>query len=104
MRLRKEFTFFLANGRPARVKILMTLKPYVKVEDMVKGLNLQSSDISKQRVLSEGDTIFDMAYREYKDPAMWRKIALVNGIENPLSIPFGTSLLLPSKEDEKGWL
>lgn len=101
---KKEFTFFLANGRPARVKISMTLKPYVKVEDMIKGLNLQSSDISKQRILAEGDTIFDMAYREYKDPAMWRKIALKNGIEDPLLIPFGTALLLPSKEDEKGWL
>jgi len=99
---KKEFTFFLSNGRPARVKISITLKPYVKVDDATKNLNPQSSDITKQRVLTEGDTLFNMAYREYKDPAMWRKIAAKNGIEDPLNIAYGKVLLLPSNEDEKG--
>lgn len=98
---KKEFTFFFANGTPARVKISMTLKPYTNVKEMAKKLNLQSSDISKKRVLVEGDSLFDMAYREYKSPAMWRKIAQVNEIVNPLTIPFGTELLLPSKESDE---
>ena len=97
---KKEFTFFFSNGTPARVKISMTLKPYTDVEEMAKTLNQQSSDISKKRVLIEGDTIFNMAHREYKNPSMWRKIAQENGIENPLFILSGTELLLPSKEEE----
>lgn len=97
---KKEFTFFFSNGTPARVKISITLKPYTNVKEMAKALNLQSSDISKKRVLVEGDTIFDMAYREYKNPAMWRMIAAKNGIDNPLTIPFGTELLLPSKDSD----
>lgn len=95
---KKEFTYFFSNGMPARVKVSLTLKPYTEVEKMAKGLNLQSSDISKQRILAEGDTLFAMAYREYNDSSMWRKIAEKNGIEDPLNIPYGTSLLLPSKE------
>ncbi len=98
--LKKEFTFFFANGTPARVKISITLKPYTNVKEVVKSLNNQSSDISKKRVLVEGDTIFNMAHREYRNPSMWRKIAQKNGIENPLFILSGTELLLPSKEEE----
>jgi len=98
---KKEFTYFYSNGQPARVKVFMTLKPYANLEVTVKKQNNQSSDISKKRVLVEGDTLFNMAHREYKNPAMWRKIAQKNGIENPLFILPGTELLLPSKEEEE---
>ena len=98
---KKEFTFFFSDGKPARVKISMTLKPYVDVEVRAKELSYESSDISKKRTLVEGDTLFLMAYREYNNPAMWRKIAKMNGIENPLDIPFGKELLLPSKESDR---
>lgn len=98
---KKEFTYFFANGMPARVKISIILKPHSVIEKMSKILNFQSSDISKKRVLAEGDTLFDMAYREYKSPAMWREIAEKNGVDNPLTIPFGTELLLPSKVNDE---
>ena len=98
---KKEFTFFFSNGKPARVKVSITLKPYVDVELRAKELSYESSNISKKRIFKEGDSLFDMAYREYNNTAMWRKIALSNGIENPLEIPFGTELLLPSKESDR---
>jgi hypothetical protein len=98
---KKEFTYFFSSGIPARAKISMTLKPYVKVKETAKSTDLQSSDISKKRVLLEGDTLFEMAYREYKSPAMWRKIAEENGIDNPLDIPYGSELLLPSKGENE---
>lgn len=98
--LKKEFVFFFSSGIPARVKISLTLKPYVEVKQSVQEANYQSSDISKKRVLIEGDSVFEMANREYKDPSMWRKIAQMNDVENPLNISFGTELFLPSKERE----
>lgn len=97
---KKEFTFFFSHGTPARVKVSITLKPYTKVKEQAQSLDLQSSDISKKRVLVEGDTIFDMAFREYKNSAMWRDIAEKNEIDNPLLIPFGTELILPSKDGD----
>lgn len=97
---KKEFTYFYASGTPARAKITLTLKPYVNVKETAQSADMQSSDISKTRVLTEGDTIFEMAYREYKTPAMWRKIAEMNGIDNPLTVPYGSELLLPSKETD----
>jgi hypothetical protein len=98
---KKEFTYFFTNGTPARAKISLTLKPYVKVKETAKSIDLQSSDISKKRVLIEGDTIFAMAYREYKTAAMWREIAEKNSIDNPLEIAYGTELLLPSKDSDE---
>jgi len=97
---RKEFTFFFSNGMPARAKVSITLKPHTDIDKMAKELGLQSSDISKRRVLLEGDSIFNMAHREYKSPAMWRDIAKQNDIENPLFIASGTELLLPPKKEE----
>ncbi len=96
---KKEFVFFFADGTPARAKVSIVLKPYTKVEETARRQNQQSSDISKKRVLVEGDTIFDMAYREYRNVAMWREIAKKNGIDDPFSIPYGTELILPSKVD-----
>lgn len=95
--LKKDFTFFYHDGIPARVKLSVTLKPYKSVEEMAMMLDLHSSDISKTRVMSEGDSIFLMAYREYKTSSSWRAIAEANGIDNPLDIAEGAHLLLPAK-------
>jgi len=98
---KKEFTFFYADGTPARAKVNLVLKPYVDIEKIAKEADKQSSDISKKRVLIQGDTIFDMAYREYKDISMWRVIAQANNIDDPLNIKYGTELLLPSKDSNE---
>lgn len=98
---KKEFTYFYSNGIPGRAKVNIVLKPYTKVKKVAKLLDFQSSDISKRRVLNEGDTIFDLAYREYKSSAMWRKIAEANNIDNPLNIEYGTALILPSKDKDE---
>lgn len=98
--LKREFTYFYQSGIPGRVKVALTLKPYKKVEEMVAQLDLHSSDISKERVLKEGDSIFLLAYREYKQPAEWRRIAKANGIDDPLKIKVGARVLLPPKDKD----
>lgn len=97
---KKEFTFFYYDGVPGRVKLTVALKPYAKASEAIMMLDLQSSDITKQRVVGEGDTIFALAQREYNTPAAWRLIAEANGIDDPLAIPPGTSLRLPSKDKD----
>lgn len=96
--MKKDFTYFYHDGIPARVKVALSLKPYQDVDEMAKSLDLHSSDISKTRVLIEGDSIFDMAFKEYQSPHSWRLIAEANGIDDPLKIDAGLELLLPSKD------
>ncbi len=98
--IKKDFTYFYHDGIPARVKIVLTLKPYQVIDSMSAKLDLHSSDISKERVLDESDSIFLMAHREYKSSSSWREIAKANNIDNPLKIKSGASLLLPPKEKQ----
>lgn len=99
--LKKDFTYFYHNGIPARVKIALTLKPYDTVEHTQALLDLHSSDISKERILNEGDSIFLMSHREYNHSSSWRLIAQKNNIDNPLLISSGSKLLIPSKGNDE---
>jgi nucleoid-associated protein YgaU len=40
-----------------------------------------------------------VAFAEYGDPNAWRPLAAFNGIDDPLRVPTGTVLLLPSPEE-----
>ena len=99
--IKKDFIFFYHDGIPGRVKVALTLKPYDSVKYTQALLDLHSSDISKERVFIEGDSLFLMSQREYNDPSSWRLIAQANEIENPLLIPSGTKLLLPAKGNDE---
>ena len=46
-----------------------------------------------------GDTLASVAYAEYGDPTQWRALAAYNGIDDPLRVRTGTTLLLPSSEE-----
>ena len=63
-----------AVGGSANVTV--AFKEYKTLEEQLKELNLQSSDHSKRRTIRKGDTIGQIAFEEYGDPAMWRLIAL----------------------------
>ncbi|WP_456401950.1 CIS tube protein [Hydrogenimonas sp.] len=99
--IKREFTYFYHDGTPGRVKLTVTLKPYRPPEEVKAALDLHSSDISKERVLAEGDSIFLMAAREYNAPGEWRRIAEANGIDDPLALLPGTRLLLPPGEENE---
>jgi nucleoid-associated protein YgaU len=47
-------------------------------------------------VVTAGDTLQSIAYREYRNPNLWRAIAEANDIDDPLRLPSGTQLLLPA--------
>jgi nucleoid-associated protein YgaU len=47
----------------------------------------------------EGDSLQSIAYAEYGNPGLWRAVAEVNGIDDPMRPPTGASLLLPSPEE-----
>jgi nucleoid-associated protein YgaU len=47
----------------------------------------------------EGDTLQSVAYTELGNPAYWRAIAELNGIDDPQRVTAGTTLLIPSVAD-----
>ena len=55
-----------------------------------------SPDRTKARTMTEDNNIWNMAQNEYGDVREWRRIADANGIMNPLDIPVGKVLRVPS--------
>ncbi|MGH3849719.1 MAG: peptidase M23 [Pseudonocardiaceae bacterium] len=47
----------------------------------------------------DGDNLPLIAFREYRDPTYWRAIAETNGIDDPMRLPSGTHLLIPSGDE-----
>jgi Contractile injection system tube protein len=88
------YTMFHPDGTPYRAKVNISLKEY---GTKTPGQNPTSGSTTRTRtcVVTAGDSLPLIAYREYRRPGYWRAIAEVNDIEDPLRIPIGTTLLLP---------
>ena len=46
-----------------------------------------------------GDSLASVAFAEYGDPTAWRALAAFNDIDDPLRVPTGSLLLLPTPEE-----
>lgn len=93
-----RYTMFLPTGIPVRARMDVTFKEYDPSQEGNREAPLQSSDRTKVRTVTEGDTLWLIAAREYGDPGKWRPIAEANGIENPRALKPGSELVLPPLE------
>jgi Contractile injection system tube protein len=92
-----QYTMFApSDGTPLRAIATISLH---SIPNDPPGTNPTSGGISGRRsaVLEDCDGLAAIAYREYGDPALWRGIAIANGIEDPARIPVGTRLLVPPR-------
>jgi len=94
----RKFTYFYNDGRPARANITLKLKRYKSTEEAEKENELFSSDITKVHQLKEGESLFHLAYQQYQDPKLWRKLAKDNAIDNPLEIESGFMVRIAPKD------
>jgi len=97
----QRFTMFLHSGIPVRATLSVSFKEFFPVEIETKhgffigeGLFTTPPGV---HIFLEGDTLSDLASKLLGDASVWREIALLNNIDNPLNIPPGTTLLIPSK-------
>lgn len=97
-RVTKRFTMFLPEGIPVRATLSVTLKEYKEVDTQVMNMNLLSADLTKRWVVTRGDSLWSIAFKEYGSPDDWRLIANANNIDNPRILNPGQELIIPSKE------
>jgi hypothetical protein len=92
------YTLFRRDGSPARAEVQISMKgnhePLLATNPTSGGPAGRNT-----RQLLEGDSLQSMSFREYGDPNLWRAIADINGVDDPLAVPPGTHLLLPAKTD-----
>jgi len=93
-----KYTMFKPDGKPVRATANIALE---EVPDEPKPTNPTSGSLAGRRtyVIGAGDTLQSVAYAEYGDAALWRSLAVFNGIDDPLRVAPGLRLLLPSADE-----
>lgn len=93
-----KFTLFKQDGTPVRAVCQVSLE---EIPAPTAKQNPTSGTLTAHRTyqVTAGETLQSIAYQEYRDPNLWRAIAEVNGIDDPMRVASGTELLLPSPTD-----
>lgn len=99
-----QYTLFDIDGDPLRAQARLTL---VQVDRATDGTSGRSDRPPGQNpttralggfsahVVRQGDSLPSIAYAAYRDPTRWRRIAEENGIDDPLHLQQGATLLIP---------
>jgi nucleoid-associated protein YgaU len=88
-----KYTMFRQDGTPTRATASITLE---EVPTEAEGQNPTSGGVAAHRthVTTAGDSLHSVAHREYGDAGLWRGLAEMNGIDDPMRVPAGTVLVL----------
>jgi nucleoid-associated protein YgaU len=90
-----KYTLFSAAGVPIRATCTVSLQEMPGEKGKQNPTSGSIAARSLHRVVV-GDTLASIAYREYGDPTLWRPLATFNRVDDPLRIPLGSVLMLPS--------
>jgi Contractile injection system tube protein len=93
-----KYTLFRHDGTPLRAICSVSME---EMPGSPPRQNPTSGSDTIRRVHRTivGDTLASIAYAEYGDPTHWRPLAAYNGIDDPLRLPTGRTILLPSLEE-----
>lgn len=89
------YTMFAKSGKPLRAKVDVVFLG-APSEDGARVSPFESPDRTKIRILSEDESLWSLARKEYGDEGQWRHIAEANRIMDPLEIPVGAVLKVPA--------
>ena len=100
------YKLFRPNGDPIRADVKMTLKQAEPASTASStGANRGTNPTTRAKAghgvhtVKDGDSLPSIAYDTYGDATVWRAIADVNGIENPMHLRRGSALSLPKLEN-----
>jgi len=93
-----KFTLFTAGGVPIRATATVTLKE-IAAEPAKQNPTSGGRAANRSHTLVDGDTLPSVAYAEYGDPTLWRVLAEANGVDDPMRLRPGTTLLVPAADE-----
>jgi nucleoid-associated protein YgaU len=93
-----KYTMFKPDGTPVRATVQIALE---EIPSDPKPTNPTSGSLRGRRshVVSAGDSLHSVAFREYDEPRLWRGLAAFNEIDDPLRVPTGRRLLIPTADE-----
>lgn len=93
-----KYTLFTAGGLPIRGTATVSLKEIAK-EQAKQNPTSGGRSARRSHTLVAGDSLASVAYAEYGDPTLWRVLAAANGIDDPMRLRPGRTLLVPPPEE-----
>ncbi|WP_432947678.1 peptidase M23 [Kribbella sp. CA-253562] len=97
-----KYTLFTPDGTPVRAVCTIQLQE-MPIETPRQNPTSGGLRPHRSRILLAGETLATVAYAEFGDPGLWRSLAEVNGIDDPLRLVPGTNLLLPAADELAAW-
>ena len=92
------FTLFRKDGTPARAEVVVSMKERPE-EASPTNPTSGGPPGRRSRMIVENDSLQGIAYRDLGDANLWRVIADMNGIDDPMSVSAGTVVVVPSADD-----
>lgn len=100
-RLQVTMEMFDPDGVPLRATVAVTLKSAAP-EPQPTNPTSGTERSRRRRVLRPGQTLQQIAHAEYGDPGLWRAVADLNGIDDPMRLRAETEILLPDPTELAG--
>ena len=94
-RATQRFIMFRQDGIPVRARLQVTFNEFRNVELEAKEIKRETADFTKRHTVGQEESLSAIAYAEYDDPALWRPIAIRNGIDDPRVLETGVELAIP---------
>jgi nucleoid-associated protein YgaU len=91
----QRYTMFLPSGVPVRARLQVTFNEFRNVDLEAKEIKRETSSYTRRYVVTQGETLDSIAVKTYGDPALWRPIAILNGIIDPRRLEAGVRLVVP---------
>ena len=101
-KLSQKFLMFLPDGTPVRARLNVTFRGYKALAEQLRDPRRLSADKTKRRILTADSSVWLIANQEYRDPRLWRLVALENRIEDPRAVRPGTALIIPPLDEKSG--
>jgi nucleoid-associated protein YgaU len=92
-----KYTLFDDTGKCTRATASISLEELLVPPP---GQNPTSGGVPGNRahIVSDGDSLASIAFREYDNAALWRGLADLNGIDDPTRLRIGQRLIVPPYE------
>lgn len=94
------FDLFRRDGTPARGEVQVSMKERPEAPGAQNPTSGGPAGRRSHRVV-QGDSLPLIAQHQLGDPSLWRVLAEMNGIDDPLVLVPGSVVLVPSKQDAK---
>lgn len=95
-----RYSMFKPDGAPLRATVSLTLQ---EIPSDKSRQNPTSGGVAARRAYTvvTGDSLPSVSFREYGKPGLWRALAEVNAIDDPMRLPAGTRLLVPPPDEAR---